>query len=102
MPRMLVNWEHAEDRNVERVQVEHRPRVQKLLDMITTLEAPAEAVGHYSWYIEIYGPSNEVVAILINRGIAVRTVYSPDLNMRPPFGATRYKIDKIFKKFVKA
>ena len=102
MAKMLIYWEHAEDRNFQRVKAEHRPRVQQLLDLIATMQAPAEAIGHYTWYIEIYGHSNEVVALLINRGITIRTVYSPDKNMRPPHGAVKFRIDKNLKKFVKA
>ena len=101
MPKMLVNWEHAEDRTLQRVASAHRDRVQKLLDLMGTMDAPPEAVGHYQWYVEMYGSSNEVVARFINRGITIRTVYSPN-NMPVPSGAVRYKIDKNLNKFVKA
>jgi len=62
MPKMLVSWEHAEDRTLERVAQEQRKRVQERIDVMGTMDAPPEAVGHYNWYIEIYGGANDVVA----------------------------------------
>jgi hypothetical protein len=100
MPKMLVSWEHAEDRTLERVAQEQRKRVQERIDVMGTMDAPPEAVGHYNWYIEIYGGANDVVARILNRGITIRTVYSP--TMAIPSGFVRYKIDKTTKKFVKA
>jgi len=100
MAKILISWEHAEERNLQRVKPEHRMRVQQILDLMITMEAPGEALGHYPWYIEIYGQSNDVVARLIIRGVAVRTVYGPD--MRPPMGATKFRIDKKLNKFIKA
>jgi hypothetical protein len=100
MPKMLVSWEHAEDRTLERIAQEQRKRVQEQIDVMGTMDAPPEAVGHYKWYIEIYGGANNVVARILNRGITIRTVYSP--TMAIPSGFVRYKIDKTTKKFVKA
>jgi hypothetical protein len=100
MPKMLVNWEHADDRTLQRVAPEHRTRVQERIDVMATMDAPPEAVGHYNWYLEIYGGANDLVARILNRGITIRTVYSP--TMAIPSGFIRYKIDKNTKKFVKS
>jgi hypothetical protein len=99
MPKMLINWEHAEDRTLSRVAQQHRARVQERIDLMATMDAPPEAVGHYTWYIEMYGQANDVVARILCRGITIRTVYSPVMPI--PSGFIRYKIDKT-KKFVKA
>lgn len=100
MPKMLVNWEHADERNLERVAAVHRPRVQERINQMAAMDAPPEAVGHYNWYIEVHGSANDVVARILNRGIAIRTVYSPVMVV--PSGFVRYKIDRAVGRFVKA
>jgi len=99
MAKMLISWEHAEERTYERVQLAHRDRVKALVNLISTMVAPTEAQGHYSWYIDVNGGSNDLVARIIIRGIAVRTIYPPDF--KAPQGSVRYRIDRANRTFVR-
>jgi len=59
----------------------------KILDVIKQLsrmEAPAEAVGHYMWYVNV-----ERIGRIIFRGHSIRTVYSFNENFP---GGTEYRI----------
>lgn len=90
MAKMLANWEHALERLLERIAADQRSRVQARIDKVLGLNAPAEAVGHYQWHIDVSDDKNQVIGRLICRGITLRTVYSPTMN--PPAGSRRYKI----------
>jgi len=80
MARMLISWDHTIQRNFERIKPAHRKRVLDEINLIKDIQAPLEAVGHYNWYIKIYS-NNKVIALLVIRGIAVRTIYSPDMSI---------------------
>ena len=59
-------------------------RINKLLGMY----APAEAVGNYSWYVEVPGVPGAKIVV---RGNMIRTLLSS--NERYPANATLYKIE---------
>jgi hypothetical protein len=105
--KMLASWEHTMDRLMQRVEPDNRDAVLRRITQIMEpypMDAPPEAVGHYEWYLEVGGKDNDVVARIICRGIALRTVYGPLMEggMPPPKpGSYRYKIDKKTRTFVK-
>jgi hypothetical protein len=105
---MLASWEHAIERLVERVEDQHRDLVLQRISAIMEPHAalaPPEALGHYAWYLDVYGDANQVVARIICRGITLRTVYGPLMPggiPGPPTGATRYKFDRKARTFNKA
>ena len=108
MARMLTAWEHTLERMLERVRPEHHAQVQKRIADImepAPMESPPEAVGHYEWYIDVYGDRQEINARIMCRGITLRTVYGPLMPggiPAPKPGVARYKLDTKARKLVKA
>ena len=102
MAKMLVNWEHAIERLLERVRLEDRERVQKRIDAMIGLEAPRDATGHYEWHIDVNSSTGETIARIICRGIALRTVYGPEMSSAsgakglpaPKSTSHRYRLNK--------
>lgn len=107
MAKMLANWEHNFERLVERVQPPHRDLVRRRIETIMEphpATAPPQAVGHYAWYLEVYGDANDLVARIICRGITLRTVYGPLMERGmppPPTGSHRYRFDRQSRTFTK-
>lgn len=98
MPKISINWEHTADRTLERVPADHRARIQTTIVALSSMQAPPEATGHYSWHINFYDKDQRRIATIIFRGIAARTVYGPNENV--PGGSVRYSIKN--GRFVKA
>src|SRR5450432_2963055 len=100
MAKVVKEWEHTEIRMYERIPEEDRQRVKDMVERMIKMQAPPEAIGHFYWHVIVYSGTQKVIAKIIVRGFAIRTIY--DSTMNPPQGSVRYRIDKESNIFVKA
>ena len=81
-------WQHLMDRAKRFPNPSHLKLIQNLINRLLRMYAPAEAVGNYSWYVEVPGVPGAKIVV---RGNMIRTLLSS--NERYPANATLYKIE---------
>jgi hypothetical protein len=81
-----------DERGVMRVTEEQRQRVVNKIKQMLTMNAPAEAVGVYSWRVEVNDNKGELVARVIVFGNMIKTVVTKTENY--PANTVLYKIKK--------
>ena len=81
-------WQHLMDRGKRFPNPSHLKLIQNRINRLLGMYAPAEAVGNYSWYVEVPGVPGAKIVV---RGNMIRTLLSS--NERHPANATLYKIE---------